>query len=136
MPRVVYQVVIRFLIFGAIFPGAVLLSSYFLTSPTFKIIFYNALFTWGISFISGTLVAMMAVKKHYHFMMSLMGSMILKMLISLLFLYLMIRQFPTEVLLIVLSFFAGYLISTIFEVFQLLHNLRPHFKKDKSRENQ
>lgn len=107
----------------------------FINSVHFNIIAFNATFMFVLTALSGILLAITATGKHTYFMLALAGSMFFKLIFSLGYLYLMVSRNKDEVVLIVLSFFFFYFLFNGFEVFQLIHKLRPHFKRKQTSEN-
>lgn len=107
----------------------------FIPFVKFKIIALNLAYMFVITGLSGGFMAVTFNKQHTYFMMALGGSMFLKMFLSLGYLYGMITANRSEVLIIIFSFFFFYFLFTGFEVYQIMHKLRPHLKRNETSEN-
>ena len=118
-----------YLLFGLLVAGASFVVYLLFNKPGSVILWSTFSFNLLYNFLSGLLILNVASKKHASFMAALSGSIFMKMLFSLLLIFLLIKIYPNYKLEIVLSFFIFYLLFTLFEVFQLLYNLRPIFNR-------
>lgn len=120
---------LAYLIFSAIILAIIFIISLFIDHQIFLILLYNFIYVWAITLGSGITLVLTFDKKHFSFMGALTGGTFLKIMLSLGFLFILVRSFDEKVLEIVLSFFFFYLVFTVFEVYQLLYNLRPILKR-------
>lgn len=109
---------------------------YFLVPyPNGMLMFLNAAFLFLISLITGVALTQTFKSSHINFMLAMTGGTFSKLLIGPLFIFLLVSNFPEYTILTVFSFLGAYLFFTGFELFQLMRNLRPHFKKEEKSEN-
>ena len=84
---------------------------------------YNLAFFYVMTLISFFIVAR-SLKKTGSIITAFMGGIVLKMLVAMIYLLFVLKEFPHHEVEFVISFFASYLICTGFEVYYILYNLR------------
>ncbi len=99
----------------------------------FQVALIMTLFVGSMGLASGIALLATFKNKHAHFMAALSGSLMVKIVIFLLVLYVLVQNYPNT-LFIVVSFLIAYVLFTIFEVSQLIHKLRPHLNRSNESE--
>lgn len=131
-----YLIFLRnYLLFSLVFLGLIFTLNLFpVKEDLFLIALLDLGFVFIITLISGFSLVFAMKRSHLVFMSAISGGTLIKILFSLLFIYFMIKTFEGKVIEIVLVFFLLYSFFTVFEVYQLLYNLRPIFKGTNERE--
>lgn len=110
-----------------------LVTSFFvgvLDPAIFKVTISGLIFNWLMTLISGLALGYTFTRTHAFFMGALVGGMLVKLVVSSIYIYVMGQVFPDILAVTTSAFFLFYLLFTGFEVYQLIRNLRPHLKKD------
>ncbi len=110
-----------------------LVTSFFvgvLDPAIFKVTISGLIFNWLMTLISGLALGYTFTRTHAFFMGALVGGMLVKLVVSSIYIYVMGQVFPDILAVTTSAFLLFYLLFTGFEVYQLIRNLRPHLKKD------
>jgi hypothetical protein len=102
----------------------------FLEPDTFKVVLSSLIFNWLMTLISGLVLGYTFTRTHAFFMGALVGGMLVKLIVSPIYIYVMDQLFPDVLAVTTSAFLLYYMLFTGFEVYQLIRNLRPHLKKD------
>lgn len=94
------------------------------------VIWYTLSFLTIVIFISHLLSSKGLKNKAIDFHIYYMGSMGLRFLFSLIYLFLIVYFYPKDTWVIVINFFLLYFLYTSFEIYSLLANLRAENKKE------
>lgn len=126
----VRQFLSAFALYGLTLSLPLMVSAWFTSRADFQLLVASFLFTGLITALAGTALASTFEGSHMAFMAALSGSMFGKLLLAGVYVFILVRQFPDSAALSVSGFLLFYLLFTGFEVYHLIRNLRPHFKKD------
>ncbi|MCE3008823.1 MAG: hypothetical protein LW884_10840 [Bacteroidetes bacterium] len=107
--------------------------SYPMGGRLFWILLASSLFLSGKTFLAYTLVRSRMGGNPYAFTNAVMGSLMLKMVLSIAFvLFVLLVVGDVNKMAFAASYFSAYLLFTSFEIYALLNNLRPDSKKELS----
>ncbi len=126
----VRQFLSAFAIYGLILLLPLVASAWFTSKSDFQLLMAGFLFSGLITALAGIALASTFEGSHMAFMAALAGSMFGKLLLAGVYVFVLVRQFPGSVAVSVSGFLLFYLLFTGFEVYHLIRNLHPHFKKD------
>ena len=99
----------------------------------FQVALIMTLIVGSMGLASGIALLATFKNKHTQFMAALFGSLMVKIIILLLVLYVLVQNYANT-LFIVVSFLIAYVLFTVFEVSQIIHKLRPHLKRSDASE--
>lgn len=104
--------------------------TWFLAPASFQVVISSLIFNWLMTLFSGLALGYTFTSTHAFFMAALVGGMLVKLLVSPLFIYVMDQLFPDALAVTTSAFLLFYMLFTGFEVYQLIRKLRPHLKKE------